>query len=371
MSQRNLGVDVLRGLGILFVVSGHASSGSMFYPFAPYSFHMPLFFFISGLFFLESKHDGVLSVVLKNAKSLLLYSTLYYFVYALVCQVILRLGFSQLYHPLSLDRLFLNQFGTGGAYGFTAAYWFIPCLFFVKVYFSLVHARIISFLKGRFRAWSSIFMISLYAGIAFWAVNSSMDMYSENTVTLQRMVIYRFAFALFFYYLGSLFMEYGLQKRIGNIFLLGSVYVIQQQLWAYAGNLDFWMQISKYQQAYLPVVSSVLSILFFFGISDILAKNHSFSMVLGYVGKNSLPIVLHHIFGFFTVNAVLCLMGVIQPAQVVSVYYQWDTVHTWPLYMAVGVLYSLLFDRYVSGPIAGKLRFWRGAVMQKCTGLRG
>ncbi|MEG7362347.1 acyltransferase family protein [Pseudomonas citronellolis] len=370
MSQRNLGVDVLRGLGILFVVSGHASSGSMFYPFAPYSFHMPLFFFISGLFFSESKIDGAFSVVLKSAKSLLLYSTLYYCVYALICQALLWFGFVQLYHPLSLDRLFLNQFGTGGAYGFTAAYWFIPCLFFVKVYFSLVHARISSFLKGRFRASFSILMISLYAVIAFWAVNSSMDMYAESAVTLERIVLLRFAFALFFYYAGSLFMAYSLQERMGNIFLLGGIYVVQQQFWAYAGNLDFWMQISKYQQSYLPVISSVLSICFFFGVSGVLSKNRSFSMVLGYIGRNSLPIVLHHIFGFFTVNAVLCLLGVIQPAQVVSVYYQWDTVHTWPLYMAVGVSYSLLFDRYVSGPIARQFRFWQGAMMQKFSGAR-
>ncbi|WP_411740358.1 acyltransferase family protein [Pseudomonas sp. BF-B-26] len=52
MKERNFSVDVLRGIGILLVVSGHASSGSSMNVFAPYSFHMPLFFFISGLFFL-------------------------------------------------------------------------------------------------------------------------------------------------------------------------------------------------------------------------------------------------------------------------------------------------------------------------------
>ena len=351
VKERNLSVDVLRGIGILLVVSGHASSGSSMNVFAPYSFHMPLFFFISGLFFSDSKVDGVLSTIVKNTKSLLLYSTAFYIFYAGVCWVITRLGFTAFSQPFSLELIFLNQFTTSGAYRFTAAYWFIPCLFFVKLYFSLIHVRLISLIKSRREGLVSLSFLAAYMAIAFAAVVYSVEMYEQKGVQLDKIIYYRFAFALFFFYLGSIVSKYKVQRIFSNIFVLAVLYIVQQQLWASAGNLDFWMQVSKYQATYLPVISSVLAIAFFYGLSDIAARNKSFSVVLGYVGENSLPIVLHHIFGFFLINALLCVFGVIKPSDVINQYYQFDTVHTWPFYIIGGVLFSLVFDRYAVRPL--------------------
>jgi len=66
MQRRENWVDVAKGIGIILVVYGHVARG-LFNSGTPmpleayrladsivYSFHMPLFFFISGLFFLES-----------------------------------------------------------------------------------------------------------------------------------------------------------------------------------------------------------------------------------------------------------------------------------------------------------------------------
>jgi len=351
VKERNFSVDVLRGIGILLVVSGHASSGSSMNVFAPYSFHMPLFFFISGLFFSDTKVDGVLPTIIKNTKSLLLYSTAFYMFYACVCWVITRLGFTAFAQPFSLELIFLNQFTTSGAYSFTAAYWFIPCLFFVKLYFSLIHARLVSLINSRREGLISISFLAAYMVIAFAAVVYSVEMYEKAGVQLDKIIYFRFAFALFFFYLGSIVAKYNTQRFLSNVFVLAVLYIVQQQLWVSAGNLDFWMQISKYQATYLPVISSVLAIAFFYGLSDIAAKNKSFCVVLGYIGKNSLPIVLHHIFGFFLINALLCAFGVIKPSDVINLFYQFDTVHTWPLYIIGAVLFSLIFDRYAVQPV--------------------
>jgi fucose 4-O-acetylase-like acetyltransferase len=224
--------------------------------FAPYSFHMPLFFFISGLFFSDSKVDGVLSTIVKNTKSLLLYSTAFYIFYAGVCWVITRLGFTAFSQPFSLELIFLNQFTTSGAYRFTAAYWFIPCLFFVKLYFSLIHVRLISLIKSRREGLVSLSFLAAYMAIAFAAVVYSVEMYEQKGVQLDKIIYYRFAFALFFFYLGSIVSKYKVQRIFSNIFVLAVLYIVQQQLWASAGNLDFWMQVSKYQATYLPVISS-------------------------------------------------------------------------------------------------------------------
>jgi fucose 4-O-acetylase-like acetyltransferase len=357
--NRNLSVDVLRGIGILAVVSGHASSGVALYPFTPYSFHMPLFFFLSGMFFSETNVESFVSAIVKNARALLLYSTVFYIFYACVCQVLAFSGFSSFSESFSLRKILFNQFAGSGAYAFTAAYWFIPCLFFVKVYFSVAHARLYSLLSERFDRkvlFLSVFFLIVYLLLGFVAVGYSVSMYESATVSWYQIPFLRFAFALFFYYVGSLFQKYDLQRFLKHIVVLIIIYVVQQQLWGMAGNLDFWMQTSKYQNAYLPIVSSILAIAFFYGLSDVAAKNKSCSNIIGYIGKKSFPILLHHLFGFFLVNAALCLLGVIRPSDVVGPYYQWDTVHTWPLYIFAGVSISLIFDRYLVRPVFGLLK---------------
>nr|WP_243435183.1 MULTISPECIES: acyltransferase family protein [unclassified Pseudomonas] len=351
VKNRDLSVDVLRGLGILLVVSGHASSGATMVAFAPYSFHMPLFFFVSGLFFSEYKVDGVISTITKNVRALLLYSTAFYLFYAVVCWVISRIGFDAFAQPFSLELLIGNQFTTGGAYKFTSAYWFIPCLFFVKVYFSVIHSRLAVLFEGFGEKVVSIVFFCLYLLLAFLAVIYSMKMYAENYAPLDKIVLYRFMFAMFFYYLGSVVARYNIQRFFSNVLVLAAIYVVQQQLLVFSGNLDFWMQVSKYQANYLPVFGSVLGIAFFYGIAQIVSSNKSFAKILGYIGENSFPILLHHLFGFFVLNVLLCVFGVIKPSAVTSQYYQLDTVHSWPFYIVAAVLYSLAFDRYIVVPI--------------------
>lgn len=64
-------VNVLKALAILLVVSGHLEF-SLLGMFAPYSFQLALFFFISGYLFKEKYLDDVSGFVVKRMKTLLL-----------------------------------------------------------------------------------------------------------------------------------------------------------------------------------------------------------------------------------------------------------------------------------------------------------
>lgn len=57
--ERNVAVDVLKGLGIFTVVLGHYSIPSGLYNFI-FSFHMPLFFILSGYFYKPKDNQQVL-----------------------------------------------------------------------------------------------------------------------------------------------------------------------------------------------------------------------------------------------------------------------------------------------------------------------
>ena len=63
-------IDIAKGLGMLFVIWGHIKHGGLTPAFI-YSFHMPLFFFISGMLFNPLKYDKFLPFVKSRVKRLL------------------------------------------------------------------------------------------------------------------------------------------------------------------------------------------------------------------------------------------------------------------------------------------------------------
>ena len=56
MKRRDLSIDILKGIGISLVLVAH-SLGGVVSRFA-YSFHMPLFFIVAGLFIATFKQGG-------------------------------------------------------------------------------------------------------------------------------------------------------------------------------------------------------------------------------------------------------------------------------------------------------------------------
>ena len=72
-NNRDLTFDIMKGVGILLVLAGHYWPESYWYwaHKTIYSFHVPLFFLVAG-YFSKPPKAGILAVVNKNAKRLLL-----------------------------------------------------------------------------------------------------------------------------------------------------------------------------------------------------------------------------------------------------------------------------------------------------------
>ncbi|SAK88297.1 acyltransferase 3 [Caballeronia fortuita] len=350
MKERDRSVDVLRGIGIIAVVAGHASSGMGLAPFSPYSFHMPLFFFLSGMFFREGEIEGARSLA-AHIKTFLLPTTACIVFYAFLCKLLAAFGFAALDRPITLTNLFLTQFSTSGAYPFTSPYWFIPSLFLVRVYFGGVHTRLIRLTgggTGRSLAIVEGLFLLAYLSMSVGSIVLSRELYAVKSMSLIKIGILHITFASFFYYFGFVCAKYRLQRYMAGVFVLFALYVIQQHLWATGTVLDFWMQIMKFESPILPIVTSLTGVAFFFGISQLIAA-HRGASPLAYIGGKGLPIVLHQLFGFFVLNLILCGLGFIRPGDITGQYFQWHTEKTWPLYVIFGVVVPLLIDRYVVG----------------------
>ena len=115
--------DIAKGIGVLLVVIGHVQE--LPFPFLVwiFSFHIPLYFFLSGLFVKKETKEPFLSVLKKNVTGLLVPYCVFSAVFILL-DVVLK-------DPFSSPRLEIKLFLTGqGGY---AILWFFFALFFVRL----------------------------------------------------------------------------------------------------------------------------------------------------------------------------------------------------------------------------------------------
>ncbi len=77
MQNRDITLDIAKGLGIILVVVGHCINGKTIPGVFVYAFHMPLFFFISGVCFNADRHPAFLPFLQKRVRQLLLPAVLF------------------------------------------------------------------------------------------------------------------------------------------------------------------------------------------------------------------------------------------------------------------------------------------------------
>ena len=68
--ERDRALDVAKGIGIFLVIFGHTCKQGYIVNYI-YAFHVPLFFFLSGLLFRPEKYSGYADIITKKAKGLL------------------------------------------------------------------------------------------------------------------------------------------------------------------------------------------------------------------------------------------------------------------------------------------------------------
>lgn len=124
LNQRIQYIDIAKGIGILLVVIGHCINSSSFPGRWIWSFHMPLFFVISGLCFNPSKNPLFVPFLLKKSKTLLLPLV----IFSILMVVIKSVIFPSEFNFATLKTNFPD-----------AAYWFIFVLFLSEILFFTIN----------------------------------------------------------------------------------------------------------------------------------------------------------------------------------------------------------------------------------------
>lgn len=120
-------IDAAKGLGIILIVLGHSQLPQIIIDWI-FSFHVPLFFIISG-FFMRKK--SIIDEVKSGGKSLLL-------PFFIVC---LLYGLKDIYYLPEIHynsiSVFINRLLQLSGYGIIGM-WFLPALFLCRIYYQLL-----------------------------------------------------------------------------------------------------------------------------------------------------------------------------------------------------------------------------------------
>ena len=261
-------MDVAKGIGIYLVILGHVTHSEWLWYYI-WQFHMPLFFFISGL--LYTPKDSFKAFLIKRIKSLYIPYVIFFLI-TFAYWVLFERKYRGAEIPISYELIGL-PYGTyeGGHLFFNGVLWFLPCLFATEIIFyfiaklkdriGILAGICCSFAIGQFLLLSRIDYLPFGLHTAFNAILFYGIGYLSKSILLNRKDISKTSqilfligcFAIQFLYLG---------KYVSNI----KVCTIPYGFLAFAG------------------------IGFYLILSNLINKNR----VLEYFGRNSLVILGLH-----------------------------------------------------------------------------
>lgn len=123
-------IDLIKGVGIILVLLGHLPINETLH-MQIYSFHKPLFFFCSGLFF---KPKSIVQGFKKDVKSILIP-----YVFFASILVMTLIGIGAVYNKslvIAVWQLNLNPLDSE-CYPLYHTIWFLICMFFVRELFNI------------------------------------------------------------------------------------------------------------------------------------------------------------------------------------------------------------------------------------------
>ncbi|MHC1791868.1 acyltransferase family protein [Solidesulfovibrio sp.] len=348
--QRDAAISIARGLGIIVVVLGHCYDPFSWYPI--YSYHMALFFLLSGFVFNPAHRADAPGYVRRRAKRLLAPYFLYNLLFAgltLACAA--GLGLWTDIRPLSFRALVYEPLTTGHQFPLFNGGWFLVTLFFVQLAFLFLPRLVGSDAPGR--------VLGATGAMALACVLTG-QWFDVPPVVNQ---IGKVGFGLFFYACGFQARRWpGLEGLFTLRWLSASV--LGAVVLACLGAT------TKYNLSALSFPGNAL-LVFFTSLSGSylvlflarhLAQSARPDNVLILLGDNTVPIMCLHLLCFFLLNCVLIPASGADPAQLGNTLSAVNAPRLFPLYVAAGLFGPIGLTRAAASLGAGVRRRLQGGV---------
>jgi fucose 4-O-acetylase-like acetyltransferase len=120
--QRIEWIDIAKGLGIIMVIAGHTIA--LRYSQWLYAFHLPLFFFLSGLVYNQLKYNNYVFFAKVKAKQILLPWVVFFLIALIFCLII-----PQWRENLSIHQILVELYTTNSNNIQNSSIWYLICMF--------------------------------------------------------------------------------------------------------------------------------------------------------------------------------------------------------------------------------------------------
>jgi fucose 4-O-acetylase-like acetyltransferase len=290
MSNRIEYIDVAKGIGIFLVVLGHNQIKATLPALAAfiYTFHMPMFFLLSGMFF--KANMGFFELLRRRFHTLL-----QPYLVIILLMYITAFLFSETQSSLILLHLAKAAYASGN-YLDWAQLWFLPALFAVNIFVYLLFKLI----YGRLPA---LWMRALFLGGMLWIGVATLKTFWKYKINL----------------LGKPLTLDGLPFSLDLLLVIGAFFLIGYEMYRYVPekfyrswwvffvsglilvglNLFFKFRVDLFSRSYQSFVINSLEALsgsiFVLCLSKHIADTGGwFSQVWQYLGRVSLVLLIFH-----------------------------------------------------------------------------
>lgn len=281
--KRNSYIDTIKGIGIFLVVLGHQNTQLTEYI---YSFHMPLFFFLSGIF--HKNYNSYMGFIKRKFKTLMIpYFTFSISLFLFWFFISRNFGESSRV-KISILENFMGVFVGASIENIStiswgATLWFLPCLFLVMNFYYFIN-------KLDEKKILIVNSILVLVGV----VLLKLDIKYFN--------IWHFLTAIFalpFYSIGNLLKNKILFERSLSWIIILLFFILNILTLKFNGKID--MNMNRYNNFILFYISSFSGIFFLiFLIKKLGLKNK----IIDFLGKNTLIIFAYHL----RVNIVITIL---------------------------------------------------------------
>ncbi|WP_273212125.1 acyltransferase family protein [Runella zeae] len=261
-------IDILKGIGIILVVLGHTGIPWFFSKWI-YSFHMPLFFFVSGVLFIPDKYK-CLTFIVRKLRTLLIPYLFFSLINFFLANFLKISNFE-----LSLAELF---FGWNGL-----ALWFVPVLFVIEILYYTINA----FFKNNALV---LFVVVLFCliGYLFYVKNIYFP-YKMNVVFC----------GLTFFYIGNISSKFLIAKsynwKLYDLMIFSIFFFVISIFCSFFSITKLDMAYNQVGNLFFSIPLAFAGILFVYFLSIIVSFfSKKISKVLIYLGRNTFIILSLH-----------------------------------------------------------------------------
>lgn len=348
-------IRILQCLGILFVVMGHVSchllTVASLFPY--YSFHMPLFIFISGYLFSGRKEPLPSFLKRKAARNLIpLYA--WSVVYVILTDLERHRGnisYGMVLRPGTLISFLTGPWTKGSGVAFGSTYWFIPSLLIIQTVYFLLH-------RINFRHRDLILLgVSLLIGECCVLASFRIGDFSKFTGLQALLIKNGFLFPFFHIgYLAKRHISGRLSGKTALILLPVCIGIQLVLLAAFGKHLTFVIAHCKFRSRFAPYLASMNGIAFWYLVSFLIREKAGRLRIVRSIGSNTLAIMLHHqMFDFYITLGLLYISR--RTGLFSGIDFELLSTKKWYVYRPDGVpLFSLV---YVILPAAGSIAIAR------------